>query len=216
MRRVLALLLAINLLIGLWLGLRAESVSEESEFLPASAARLELVSDLTPDVRESRERCAELGPFSNEDLLQELPALNESVWSLGTVVSGEQSLYRVYLGPAADRAGALVMLAEVRQRLEEAGLNIDSYVVAEGVLDNAVSLGLFSNIDNAERVRDQLLQLGYDVQLEPETRRSEVLWLSAKLSDIPEGQLESWRPILAADGAISISENLCETIAHRK
>lgn len=95
----------------------------------------------------------------------------------------------VYL-PAANRNAAL----ELTQRLAERGVE-DYYVVAGGSLENAVSVGLYENIDNARDRQQRIRAMGFDAQLEVRRETVPQFWVDYR---VEAGQSPPWRFIVRA------------------
>lgn len=122
--------------------------------------------------------------------------------------------YRVYLSPAESRSAANAALQELRARLLAESLNIDSFVISSGELENAISLGLFSERSNALNVERQMTVLGYQVVLaEQPGLRQRYLVLLAEQPGNPS-LADLWAQISPSYPQVQPTEKLCETIAH--
>ena len=122
------------------------------------------------------------------------------------------SHFRAYLPPASSRTVATIILDGVSERLEEAALDIESYLITRGLLENAVALGVYDDEVAAMGVAEQLRTLGYEPVVE-EIRRSDggvEVWLRPpSASRINESE---WLDFTAERPNLSRSENLCETL----
>lgn len=78
----------------------------------------------------------------------------------------------VYLPPAASRKEALSTLKQLQDR------NVDSFLVAEGEYENAISLGFFSNNESAEAVIRQRKEQGYDARVTMRERERKSYWVA--------------------------------------
>jgi hypothetical protein len=121
--------------------------------------------------------------------------------------------YRVYIVPASSRNVATITLDGVSERLAAADLQVETYLITRGLLENGIGLGVFAAEDGAVAVMGQVTELGYDVEIE-EIPRSEgeiQVWLrppdSGQVGDSKWLDLSADRPYLTR------TENLCETIA---
>ncbi|MEM7207467.1 MAG: hypothetical protein AAF434_06570 [Pseudomonadota bacterium] len=88
-----------------------------------------------------RERCYSIGPFIESDALDSIQVLlsdNEMQFSVRTLTEPELYGYNVILPPFSDRKEAEKMV----EILVDKGVT-DYYIIADGELDNAISLGLF-------------------------------------------------------------------------
>lgn len=95
----------------------------------------------------------------------------------------------VYL-PASDRSQAL----ELTQELAERGVE-DYYVVAGGTLENAVSVGLYENIENARERQRRIRALGFNAQLEVRREVVPQFWVDYR---VEAGESPPWRFIVRA------------------
>jgi len=95
----------------------------------------------------------------------------------------------VYL-PASNRSEAL----QLTRRLAEADVE-DYYVVAGGDMENAVSVGLYQEIDNARNRQARIRSLGFDAQMEVRRERIPQFWLDYR---VEPGEEPPWRFILRA------------------
>lgn len=121
--------------------------------------------------------------------------------------------YRVYLPPASSRGIAAITLDGLGERLAAENLAIETYLITRGPLENAVALGVFSELENAQRVRNQVRDLGYEPEIEeiPRSAGELLVWLKPTTSERVEES--EWLDLSAERPALSRSENLCQTIA---
>jgi hypothetical protein len=77
----------------------------------------------------------------------------EVVSQKSTVKQLSNTDYQVLLGPFASQAEARDKLSEVK------ALGVESYIISSGKHANSLSLGVFSNLDNANRRRDELFSM---------------------------------------------------------
>lgn len=121
--------------------------------------------------------------------------------------------YRVYLPPASSRAIATITLDGLGERLAEENLAIETYLITRGPLENGISLGVFSERNNAQEVRNQIRELGYQPEIEeiPRSDGELLVWLKPTTSvRLEEAE---WLDLSAERPGLSRSENLCQTIA---
>jgi len=95
----------------------------------------------------------------------------------------------VYL-PSADRNEALDLTRELAERGVE-----DYYVVAGGSLENAVSVGLYENIENARERQRRIRAMGFDAQLEVRRETVPQFWVDYR---VEPGESPPWRFIVRA------------------
>jgi hypothetical protein len=80
--------------------------------------------------------------------------------------------YRVFLSAAASREDALAAARQLAAR----GVR-DYYVVTAGDQENTVSLGLFNELANAEKRREEIAAQGFNARLEPRTEQATQWWI---------------------------------------
>jgi hypothetical protein len=119
--------------------------------------------------------CQSLGPFETAQSLRgAMDALLTKVERIqfreveATALRG----YRVYLPAAADRAQAQA----TARALSEKGIT-DYNVVTAGEQHNTVSLGIFRELENASKRRDEVVRLGYNAVVEPRTEPVKQWWI---------------------------------------
>jgi hypothetical protein len=120
-------------------------------------------------------RCYAVGPFDTRG--QAGPA--------GDRLKGMGLEYQLVSAPDPIEAGCWVFLpplagaAAVQQKIAElSAMGIhDHYVVREGTMQNAISLGVFSRRPNAERRLQELARRGIPARLGPYRRTRSVYWL---------------------------------------
>jgi cell division septation protein DedD len=118
--------------------------------------------------------CLFLGNFEVRDtaetLRQRLAGLDvDSEIQEVDAVSGVD--FWVYLPPLASRSASLRQLKELQAR------QIDSFVIAEGDLENGISLGIFPRYESAESVMDRLSAAGYEPSLRKLSRSQRSFWV---------------------------------------
>lgn len=119
--------------------------------------------------------CLTIGPFATPaELRVAMNALTPLVARIQfrEVAATELRGYRVYLAAAGNREEALATARELAAR----GVR-DYYVVTAGEQENTVSLGLFRDLGNAEKRRDELAGLGFQPVLEPRTADAPAWWI---------------------------------------
>ena len=121
--------------------------------------------------------------------------------------------YRVYLPPMSSREVATITLDGLGERLDEQGLQIESYLITRGALENGVALGVFESQSSAAAIRDQVANLGYNVAIEEIPRSSGAVQLLLAKSDFSALDIAEWLDFAGDRVDLTYSENLCETIA---
>ncbi|HLU12858.1 MAG TPA: SPOR domain-containing protein [Arenimonas sp.] len=208
LRGLVVLLACMNLGVALWWWLHTPPSPPAVPPLPAGVASLVLLGEveapLSPEQAEAAAvplplpdapACLSIGPF-------ETPAqLRAAMSALTPLVSRIQyrevqatSLrgYRVFLPAASSREEALASARELAAR----GVR-DYYVVTAGEQENTVSLGLFRDLGNAEKRRDELIAMGFQPRLEPRTEPGSQWWI-----DIAGEPDLDWRAAVGGDARL--------------
>ena len=152
---------------------RSSASPSPSAATPASSA---------PPARDSSAttRCTSVGPF--RDLAQAATAaatLRTSGYQpTQRVADGDIWIgYWIYIDAIPTEAEANAILAKVRGQ----GIT-ESYVIPNSDSGNLVSLGVFGEISNVTRRREQVRALGYDPKVVDRTRRGTVYWVDVVLT----------------------------------
>jgi len=216
LRGLAVLLICLNLGVAAWWALH------EPPQVPAPPAREDGVGSLvllgeaeaspSPDAAElgavpvpmpDQPACLSLGPFNTPaELRAAMAALTPSVARIQfrEVAATELRGYRVYLPAAGSREAAL---ATARQ-LATQGVR-DYYVVTAGAQENTVSLGLFRDLGNAGKRREELAALGFQAVLEPRTEEAAQWWI-----DLAAEPGLDWRALLPRATGIEARRVSCE------
>jgi|GEM_PF-3463192 len=218
MRALVLALLTANLLYGLWAVLRPISPPAELTVEPRFRESLVLLDEIQRPllvIEERPERCMALGPFVSEPDARAFAEalLLDRPWRLDVEEQALPPLYRVYVPSPDAGAEGRTVLASVRDAIVRAGLDIDSYLVVGGDLDNAVSLGLFADQDNARNVHEQISGLGIGVEMQTDLRTRNlysIVIAGDKDSDFIQ---ETAVALQAFEAGAGITEKLCEMIA---
>lgn len=130
-------------------------------------------------------------------------------------LAGEElpPLYRAYMPPASSREIATITLDGLSERLSGQNLQVETYLITRGLLENAVALGVYAELGDAQRVRDQVSELGYIVEIEVIPRSTGALQLAMAKGDFTPLEIAEWLEFAGDRPDLTYSENLCETIA---
>jgi len=131
--------------------------------------------------------CWEFGSYSDVAQADKAAsALSQGFESIGTVKAEANEIigYYVLIPAAENREAAQQTLA----RVEESEIR-DFRLFRSGPLENAISLGVFSQRDNAERWADAVRNKGLDVVVREKAAPKEVYRLRVKGADTPESSL---------------------------
>lgn len=122
-----------------------------------------------PQPATAAEYCWQLGPIADEELAM---LIEKSAARRGWRVDADSielssvTGYWVYTGPYATRSLAQEQLNAYHSK------KIDSFLIGDGELSNAISLGLFSTRERAETARQERRGQGYPAKVH-EVRRTE-------------------------------------------
>lgn len=130
---------------------------------------------------EKPHACVSIGPFETSELAEQAgKRLVEGRFAYVQRVDADriESSYWIYLPPLANRKAADTK----REELARLGIN-DHYVMLEPGMENIISLGLFSQVDNARHRMQELAAKGIHAKQETRYRTHTLYWL-----DIPADQ----------------------------
>jgi hypothetical protein len=186
----------------------AAAESDESVFSAAVAESGAEASSV--DAEPALTECLVLGPYDHS-----ADASTDQAKVPGAVVLGEEfersADYWVYLGPYNNFDAASKMAGELKKK------RIDSFAVRKGTLENAISLGVFTDPERAAIHAKGLLKKGYKADVKRVARYSERYWLAFTV-------LESKVQYAAAEAAMAelsnenknLGEKSCNLIASYK
>ncbi|GAB3383962.1 SPOR domain-containing protein [Spongiibacter taiwanensis] len=116
--------------------------------------------------------------------------------------------YWVYLGVYESYAVANAEHQQLRKK------KIDSFVIRNGPLENAVSLGLFSDPDRAEVQAKRMRQKGYDAKVRKLEQRDITYWLSLEGVPGSPGWEAAYSQLIDKKNAeISVEKKSCNLVA---
>jgi len=147
--------------------------------------------------------CLSIGPFGTPaELRTAMNALAPLAARIQfrEVPATELRGYRVFLPASGNREQALAMARQLSSR----GVR-DYYVVTAGAEENTVSLGLFRELANAEKRRDEIAAQGFEPQLEPRTEQASQWWI-----DLAGEAGLAWRDALGAADGIEARPVACQ------
>jgi len=178
---------------------------------PTATATATTSASAAPTARDAAgvARCTSVGPF--RDLAQAATAaatLRTSGYQpTQRVADGDIWIgYWIYIDAIPTEAEANAILAKVRGQ----GIT-ESYVIPNSDSGNLVSLGVFGEIGNVTRRREQVRALGYDPKVVDRTRRGTVYWVDVALTADQTLDLDK----LQTPGRIQrLEQRACEAPAH--
>jgi len=196
--RWLAALLLIANTVGVVIYLRGDAQPEPPAPvvppLPTQWPELVLVEEASPQsgMSEQDGQCFSIGPLpsllAQQRTQDRLRPLTSSIRSRQTVSERDRGWW-VYL-PTGSRTQALNLTRE----LTEKGLD-DFFVVTQGAMENVVSVGLFSQIENARARQRNLREKGFNAQLEIQRESTPQFWVDYQSEPASEAP---WRFIIEA------------------
>jgi hypothetical protein len=160
--------------------------------------------------------CFTIGDFSTmDDASSFIAEMGKAAFASNVVLSGDPlSLqYRVFLPPASSRGIATIALDALSGDLIAADIESEIYLITRGMLENGIALGVFSELGDAQALRNGVQGLGYAPQIEEIPRSTDEI--QVQLQVLEQFVLENlaWLDLTAGRPNLIITENLCETIA---
>jgi len=162
----------------------AQSFSElEMELITNQELVAELPEILVNDADEfnSSELCYRYGPIPDEEIVKGLYDWFRSRGGLGHIqYTDEQSsqMFWAYLAPQQSRESALAIMQEMKT------MGIGEYrLINRGELENAISLGLYSNREAVNSRLRELNDKGFVPVVVPYTDVNKIFWLDIKLTN---------------------------------
>lgn len=123
------------------------------------------------------------------------------------------SQYRVYLPPASSRGIATITLDGLSESLALSQLQVESYLITRGPLENGIALGVYSERESAEDTQIAVQGLGYAPQIEEIPRSTGEIQVQLQILELDALENPVWLDLAADRPDLTITENLCETIA---
>lgn len=157
-----------------------------------------------------RKVCARLGPYGDQEKAGQVSqalANADIRAAISEVVDLSGRQYWVILPGGGTRQKALQLLKELQAR------NIDSYLITEGELANAISLGLFSREPLATAVRNKVREAGYRAEIHIKERQEKRYWIEISFDQASEKARKVLDELVSDEDGIKISNMACETFA---
>jgi len=154
--------------------------------------------------------CPSLGPFEKKSELKEVgQRLADSGLrvEVRTAIVDSSEKFRVHLPAFADRNQADEALKKLRAK------KIDSYIMSEGALNNAISLGIFSSEDSAEGLVKKMLSHGYQAEIQRTVLVEEVYWLDVSRHSTPEKTDQILISVMSEIDGITRIDSPCKVVA---
>ena len=160
--------------------------------------------------------CFTIGDFSTmDDASSFIAEMGEAAFASNVVLSGDPlSLqYRVFLPPASSRGIATIALDALSGDLIAADIESEIYLITRGMLENGIALGVFSELGDAQALRNGVQGLGYASQIEEILRSPDEIQVQLQVLEQFVLENPAWLDLTAGRPNLIITENLCETIA---
>lgn len=160
--------------------------------------------------------CFTIGQFNAiDDASSFIAELGQIVFQADISLQGEplSSQYRVFLPPASSRGIATITLDSVSESISAAELEIETYLITRGTLENGIALGVFGEQQTAELTQNRVIELGFAAEIEeiPRSTGEILVRLQVLQDDVSENP--AWLDLAVDRPDLTIAENLCETIA---
>jgi len=160
--------------------------------------------------------CFTIQSFSTIDDASSLIAtMGEAVFSSTVRLSGDplSSQYRVFIPPASSRGIAIITLDGLREGLIAAEMEMESDLITRGMLENGITLGVFSQQGDAQAARNGVQQLGYAAKIDEIPRSTGEIQVQLRVLERYVLENPAWLDLAAGRLNLTITENVCETIA---
>ena len=160
--------------------------------------------------------CFTIQSFSTiDDASSLIAAMGEAIFSSTVRLSGDplSSQYRVFIPPASSRGIATITLNGLREGLIAAEMEMESDLITRGMLENGIALGVFSQQGDAQAARNGVQQLGYAPEIEEIPRSTGAIQVQLQVLERYVLENPAWLDLVASRLNLTITENVCETIA---
>jgi hypothetical protein len=161
---------------------------------------------------EAQLMCGLIGPFPEVVTAKQIRGrLGGKVENAPIVMIAKTlpSVHWIFIPPLDDRKAALAMI----KRLQ--GDGVDSFLMTESEsgYENAISLGVYSKLESAQKVLEGIIAKGYPAELTKKLRQKEAYWLVLDVDstlDFDTAELEAFRVEIPE---IKKQEKSCQSIA---
>lgn len=202
--------LNIAMLVVLWSDHR-DSARQQHYAELDDVSRIELVKRV--DNGGGREACILLGPFAERALVDTLKADLGMLGYVADVLEQEVSkapAYQVYVDEFREgynAAGQVKLFSQV---------GVDSYVIATGDLAGLISVGVFRNIDSAQRMEKIMRKKGYQTKMAEIERHDDDFWLQVKAAYIVENKKKIADFLRLKSRQSEMRQFFCKSVASQK
>jgi len=154
-----------------------------------------------------RPRCVSIGPFASAELADKAVLRLMEEKQIATRRSEERKLessYWVYLAPFTSRKQAEQRLKE----LERLGIR-DVLIMPDADGNPAISLGLFTQADNAQKRLQELAEKGVQAQQDIRYRTESLAWFDLRLPEPADAALERLRAVDWGAPGVEVRDEPC-------
>ena len=154
-----------------------------------------------------RPRCVSIGPFASAELVDKAALRLTEAKQMATRRGEErkpEAGYWVHLAPFNNRKQAEQRLKEI----ERLGIR-DALIMPDAHGNPAISLGLFTHADNAQKRLQELARKGVPAQQEIRYRTESLAWFDLRLPEPADAVLERLRAIDWGAPAVEIRDEAC-------
>jgi len=160
--------------------------------------------------------CFTIGGFNTvDDASSLITELGEAVFAADVRLSGDplSSQYRVFIPPASSRGIATITLDSLSDSLIAAEIEIEIYLITRGMLENGIALGVFAELADAQVALNAVQGLGYAPEVEEIPRSTGEIQAQLQVLERYVSENPAWLGLTVDRPDLTITENLCETIA---
>ena len=151
--------------------------------------------------------CFSLGPFDGLELTRPISDTLEGYGVLTSTSKKKQEIssgYWVYLPAFKSWQDARAQVV----KLEQKGM-VDAFIMGRGSMKNAVSLGLFSSKDSADKRVGQLKKLGVDPKVEIQYVTKDQYWIEIDVQEEKKDVVENINSIAGSLTLLQLKKRDC-------
>lgn len=166
-----------------------------------------------PASYDRNEFCWLLGPFDDSDLAESVYTRLQTMgvgMDLERIASPVAPDYWVHIVPQQNRQAAIQLLRGLQRR------KIDSFIIAEGELENGISLGFYSDEKTARRQLAQHEGQPYKVDIQLVPRNIEEFWGVVRAQEYDKLSEQAWNRFRNENGNLKLDRKSCSVIASAK
>jgi hypothetical protein len=189
---------------------RVATQVDKSVSQPVSLLNADLSAGVNDNVVLDAGLCVRAGPFLSlakaSYFVEKLAAKGARSQTKNVLVSTAVGFW-LHLPPLTSRKVLLRKLDELQRQ------GIDSYAIPDGDLANGISLGLFSEAQRANSLKESISRLGYKPQVAEVPREKRELWIFILPEEAQKISDETWLNWLSAKELHKKQQILCSDVA---